>query len=92
MLFSRLEIAFPYSAERTYPVFWDILKRCSRGNPAVRVSSLRVIYVAADNAYILFHILDVLMFTVESIYNVCAKFIMGMDIISPLSAKPLSVR
>ncbi len=55
LFFDFFEILFSYTAKWADPIRRDVLKCCSWGNPAVRVTGCRIIYVSADYTNIFFH-------------------------------------
>ena len=55
LVLSRREVLFRNSAERAYPVIWNVFKGSSWFYSAVWISYLWVIDVATDIAYVFFH-------------------------------------
>lgn len=54
-LFHRTKTTLIYAADRAYPVFRNILKRCTRRDTAIRISNLGIIDISAGITYILLH-------------------------------------
>ena len=68
-----LEILLAYSADRTSPIFGDILKGCSRGDTTIRVAYGRVVDPSTSGANILLHS-SIILFVSTLLRNLCAKW------------------
>lgn len=49
------EVRFSHSADRTFPIFWYILKFRPGWDTTIRITLNRIINIPANNTAILFH-------------------------------------
>ena len=56
LLFNRAELVLAYAAEGTYPILGEVFEGSAGSYPVVRIAGLRVIFISAEIANVLFHV------------------------------------